>query len=73
MVNWKTLFNNKTVKKQVSIFDETISNIFSNFVPKKLVTFDDSDPPWINYFIKNKKKKNGNAQYIKPTKKWSKR
>ena len=54
MVNWKTLFNNKTVKKQVSIFDKTISNIFSNFVPKKLVTFDNSDPPWINYFIKNK-------------------
>ena len=30
--------------------------IFSNFVPKpsKLVTFDDSDPPWMNDFIKNK-------------------
>ena len=52
-VNWKTLFNNKTVNKQVSIFNETI-NIFSNFFPKKLVTFDDSDPPCMNDFIKNK-------------------
>ena len=29
-------------------------NIFSNFVPNKLVTFDDSNPPWMNDFIKNK-------------------
>ena len=28
-------------------------NIFSNFVPNKLVTFDDSNPPWMNDFIKN--------------------
>ena len=38
MVNWKTLFNNKTVKKQVSIFDETISNIFFLILfPKNLL------------------------------------
>ena len=53
-VNWKTLFNNKTVKKQIPIFNETIINISSNFVPNKLVTFDDSDPPWMNDFIKDK-------------------
>ena len=29
-------------------------NIFSNFVPKKMVTLDDSNPLWINEFIKNK-------------------
>ena len=45
------MFNNKTVNKQVSIFNETIINIFSNFVPNKL---DDSDPPWMSDFIKNK-------------------
>ena len=53
-VNQKTLFNNKTVNKQVSIFNETIINIFSNFVPNKLVTFDDSDLLWMSDFIKNK-------------------
>ena len=51
-VNWKTLFNNKTVNKQVSTFNETIINIFSNFVSNKLVTVD--DPPWMSDFIKNK-------------------
>ena len=53
-MNWKTLFNNKTVNKQVSILNETIINIFSNFVSNKHVTFDDSDPPWMNDYIKNK-------------------
>ena len=42
-VNWETLFNNKTVNKQVFIFNETIMNIFPNFVPNKLVTFDDTN------------------------------
>ena len=44
LVNWKTLFHNKTVHKQVSIFNETLMNIFSNFIPNKYVTFDDRDP-----------------------------
>ena len=32
LVNWETLFRNKTVHKQVSIFNETLMNIFSNFL-----------------------------------------
>ena len=47
-VNWQTLFNNKTVNKQVSILNETIISIFSNFVANKRVTLDDSNPPWMN-------------------------
>ena len=41
--------------KQVSIFIETLMNIFSNFTPKKLVSFDDRDPLWICFFICQKK------------------
>ena len=52
-VNWKTLFNNKTVNKQVYIFNETIIKYFSNVVPNKRVTFDDNDPLWMSDFIKN--------------------
>ena len=34
-------------------------NIFSNFTPNKLVTFDDRDPPYMNDFVKSKiKQKN---------------
>ena len=41
LVNWKVMFNNKSFHKQVSIFNETLMNIFLNFTPNKLVTFDD--------------------------------
>ena len=43
-VNLELMFSNKSVHKQVSIFNETLINIFSNFTPNKLVTFDDRDP-----------------------------
>ena len=53
-VNWELMFSNMSVHKQVSIFDETLINIFSNFTPNKPVTFDDRDPPWMNDFVKSK-------------------
>ena len=56
--NWDTLFYSKTVNKQISVFNETTMNIFYNFVPNKLVTSDDSNPTWMNHFIKNKIKWN---------------
>ena len=31
-----------------------ILNVFANFVPNKVITCDDRDPPWINDNIKNK-------------------
>ena len=52
-VNWEAMFNNKSVHKQVSIFSEILMNMFSNFTPNKLVTFDDRYPPWKNDFIKS--------------------
>ena len=29
-------------------------NIFSNYIPNKLITVDDKDPPWMNEYIKKK-------------------
>ena len=53
-VNWEVVFINKNIHKQVSIFNETLMNIFSNFFPNKHVTFDDRDPPWMNDYAKGK-------------------
>ena len=39
-VNWEVMFSNKIVHKQVSIFNETLMNVFSNLT---FVTFDDRD------------------------------
>ena len=54
IVDWETLFHNKTVHKQVSIFIESIMNIFSNFISNKYVTFDNWDPPWMSNFVKTR-------------------
>ena len=48
------MFNNKYVHKWVSIFNEILMNVFSNFTPNKLVTLDDRDSPWMNDFVKSK-------------------
>ena len=41
------------MNEQVHLFNDTILNIFKNFIPNKILTFDDSDPPWINEQLKN--------------------
>ena len=43
-VNWEVMLISKSIHKQVSIFNKTLMNIFLNFTPNKLVTFDDRDP-----------------------------
>ena len=50
------VFRNKNVAIQVSIFSETILNIFSNFVPSKFIASHDKNPIWINEKIKSKVK-----------------
>ena len=47
----KTLFN-FVVNKQVSVFIETIMNIFGNFIMYETIICNDRDPPWINKQIK---------------------
>ena len=38
---------------QVSIFNSTIMNIVTDFIPNETITCDDRDPLWMNSFIKN--------------------
>ena len=40
----KFLFSNESVHEQVSIFNNTFMNIFSNYIPNKFVNIDDKDP-----------------------------
>ena len=53
-VNWYFLFDKKDVNDQVKILNDTTTNVFSNFVPNKILTFDDRDPPWMSELIKQK-------------------
>ena len=40
LVNWNFLFSHKNVHEQVVIFNQTLMNIFSNYIPNKLITVD---------------------------------
>ena len=37
----------------VTLFNETIVDIMSNFITKETMIFDDRDPPWLNKNTKN--------------------
>ena len=53
-VNQQYIFKNKDVIQQVNILNNTLMYIFSNFVPNKVITIDDRDPPWMTDTIKFK-------------------
>ena len=52
LIHWKSSLNNLNVNEQVSVFDEAIMNIMSNFVPNELITCDNQDPAWMNRSLK---------------------
>ena len=54
MVDLRFMFLNKNVHKQVSVFDNTLMNTFSNYISNKYIATDDRDLPWMNETIKNK-------------------
>ena len=53
-VNWERLFDSKNINEQVIALNETILNVFRNYVPNKYITIDDKDPVWMNENIKSK-------------------
>ena len=58
-VNRERLFDQLDVNAQVAAFNETILNVFQNYVPNKYITIDDKDPVSMNENIKTKiKEKN---------------
>ena len=65
--DWEKAFSNVNVHTQVKLFNETLSNIFMNFVPNKLIAVDDRDPPWMTEKIKKllKDKSKSYKLYIK--------
>ena len=53
-VNWERLFDSKNINEQVIALNETILNVFRNYVSNKYITIDDKDPVWMNENIKSK-------------------
>ena len=53
-MNWERLFNKKDIEEQVAVVNETVLNVFRNYMPNKYITIDDKDPVWMNENIKLK-------------------
>ena len=53
-MNWERLFGSKDINLQVAALNETILNVFRNYVPNRYTTIDDKDPAWMNEIIKSK-------------------
>ena len=53
-MNWERLFRGKDINAHVTSFNDTILNVFKNYVPNKYITIDDKDPVWMNDTIKAK-------------------
>ena len=49
---WEKSFENNSMNEKVNIFNITIKNILSNWIPRETIMCDDRDPPWINKNIK---------------------
>ena len=50
--DWDRAFANKNVDEKVLIFNKTVLNVFSNFIPHEVIVCDDKDPPWFNGKVK---------------------
>ena len=50
---WERSFANLDINDKVYLFNKTIRNILSNFIPHETITFDDRDPPWVNSQVKH--------------------
>ena len=45
---WRRSFGNLDPNDKFYLFNKTIKNILSDFIPHETITFDDRDPSWIN-------------------------
>ena len=50
--NWERAFSNNGVNKQISISNETIISIMTDFIPHETKIFNDREPSWINNKVK---------------------
>ena len=50
--DWDRASANKHVDEKVFIFNNTVLNVLSNFIPHEIIVCDDKDPPWFNRKVK---------------------
>ena len=51
-LDWEKAFGNLSVDRKVDPLNETLLNIFRNYIPNKKIKFNYCQPPWMNNNIK---------------------
>ena len=51
-IDWEERFAKKTVKSQVSEFNDLLLNIYSNYIPNNTALCDDKNSSWMNNGIR---------------------
>ena len=46
--NWERAFSNTHVNEKVCIFNKSVLNVLSNFIPHETILCDDKNSPWFN-------------------------
>ena len=50
--SWERAFSNTNVNEKVDIFNRTVLNSLSDFIPHEIIVYNDKDRPWFNNKIK---------------------
>ena len=50
-LNWGRAFLNTIVNKKFCIFNKSVLNVLSNFIPHKTILHDDKDSPWLTLWL----------------------
>ena len=56
-------FENLSVNETVGLLNNTLSNIFRNYIPNKICDCSYRDPPWITKQIKSRQKNRSKINY----------
>ena len=51
--NWEQALSNSSIDKKISVLNEAIINVMSNYIPNETKVFDEQNPPWMNAEIEN--------------------
>ena len=51
-IDWAACFDGLNPTEMIEIFTNSLSEIFSEYIPNKIVKFDDRDPPWMKQELK---------------------
>ena len=51
--NWEQTVSNCSIDKKIFVFNDTINNVMSSYIPNETKVSAEENPPWVNAEIEN--------------------